>query len=108
MFVLAFVFQGLVIDMSRINNVAFDQQSGICIAGAGATWADVIRILNNYGRAPKTLQSYASFSVGGSVSVNAHGITSDYSLGESLVSLKVELMQFFFFFSLKCNLFPDS
>ena len=35
---------------------------------------------------PRTLQSYASFSVGGSVSVNAHGITNDYSMHECVES----------------------
>jgi decaprenylphospho-beta-D-ribofuranose 2-oxidase len=31
------------------------------------------------------MQSYSTFSVGGTVAVNAHGITSDHSLHESVV-----------------------
>jgi FAD/FMN-containing dehydrogenase len=80
---------GIAIDMCRLNRVTFDVATQLCTAEAGALWSDVIQVLNVHGRSPKTLQSYASFSVGGSVSVNAHGITSDYSLGESLVSLKI-------------------
>jgi FAD/FMN-containing dehydrogenase len=33
--------------------------------GAGAMWSDLIKYLNDFGKAPRTLQSYASFSVGG-------------------------------------------
>ena len=35
------------------------------------------------------MQSYSTFSVGGSVSVNAHGITTDYTVGESVLSMTV-------------------
>jgi FAD/FMN-containing dehydrogenase len=53
--------------------------------GTGATWAELIRFLNPHGKTPRTLQSYATFSVGGSLSVNAHGITSDHCVAESVL-----------------------
>ena len=35
------------------------------------------------------MQSYCSFSVGGTLAVNAHGITTDYCFAESVVSLRL-------------------
>ena len=40
---------------------------------AGATWADVQRAINPYGLSLKNMQSQNIFTVGGSISVNAHG-----------------------------------
>jgi FAD/FMN-containing dehydrogenase/SAM-dependent methyltransferase len=76
---------GLALDMCFANAVRFDAAADTVTAGAGATWADVIRVLNAHGRAPRTLQSYASFSVGGTLAVNGHGITSDFCVAESVV-----------------------
>lgn len=45
--------------------------------------------MNKYGLSPRTMQSYASFSIGGAVSVNAHGITTDYAMDESVLALKI-------------------
>ncbi|KAL6051450.1 Accessory Sec system protein Asp3 [Balamuthia mandrillaris] len=55
----------------------------------GALWQDVIRELNKAGLSPRTMQSYSSFSVGGTLAVNAHGITSDFALAESVVSFRL-------------------
>jgi FAD/FMN-containing dehydrogenase len=77
--------QGVALDMRWVAHVAYDADSGTVTAGAGATWADVIVALNPHGKTPRTLQSYCSFSVGGTVAVNAHGITSDHPLAESVV-----------------------
>ena len=35
------------------------------------------------------MQSYCSFSVGGTIAVNAHGITSDHCLAQSVVSFNI-------------------
>ncbi len=75
---------GVAIDMGQVRHVRYDAAAQSCHCGAGALWADVICELNRHGKAPRTLQSYATFSVGGSVSVNAHGITSDEALGEAV------------------------
>ena len=42
-------------------------------ARAGARWRDVIRTLDPLGFSPKVMQSNSDFSVGGTLSVNAHG-----------------------------------
>jgi hypothetical protein len=79
----------VVLDMKFVDNVEYNVATGTVQCGAGATWSKVIQHLNNYGKSPRTLQSYCTFSVGGSVSVNAHGITSDHPVGESVVSLTI-------------------
>ena len=80
---------GICIDMEYVNHVNYDQDSERVRCGAGARWSSVIQYLNEFGRAPRTLQSYCSFSVGGSIAVNAHGITSDFVLAECIRSLTV-------------------
>lgn len=80
---------GIILDMKRVDHVVFDASSDTVRCGAGAKWSDVISLLNRYGKAPRTLQSYCTFSVGGTVSVNAHGITTDFAMAESVSSLKL-------------------
>ena len=77
---------GLLIDMAKMNKIDYDIDSESVTVGAGILWSDVVYHLNKFGKSPKTLQSYSTFSVGGSMSVNAHGITSDYCLHESIIS----------------------
>ncbi len=78
----------IIIDMKLLNKVNY-LNNDTYIAEAGATWIDVIYCLNQYGKTPHTLQSYSNFSVGGSVSANIHGITSDESLIKSIISLRI-------------------
>lgn len=79
--------RGVVIDMQYVNHMRYDKDREVVCVGSGAMWADLIRYLNQYGKAPRTLQSYCSFSVGGTLSVNGHGITTDYCVAESVVSI---------------------
>lgn len=74
--------EGVILDMAYISHVQYDAKSDTVLCGAGAIWSDVISHLNTFGKTPRTLQSYCTFSVGGSISVNAHGITSDFTMGE--------------------------
>ncbi|CAF4001213.1 unnamed protein product, partial [Rotaria sp. Silwood1] len=37
---------------------------------------------------PVVMQSYCTFSVAGTISVNAHGITSDHAMIESVISIE--------------------
>ncbi|XWV25902.1 oxidoreductase, FAD-binding [Tupanvirus soda lake] len=69
--------------MNRIINFNYDQK--IVTVQPGMMWSDLIKFLNEFGLSPMTLQSYSSFSIGGSLSVNAHGITNDYGVCESIV-----------------------
>mmetsp|Transcript_6374 Transcript_6374/g.9373 ORF Transcript_6374/g.9373 Transcript_6374/m.9373 type:complete len:1657 (-) Transcript_6374:302-5272(-) len=57
--------------------------------GPGCHWSDLIKKLNAYGKAPRTMQSYCSFSVGGTLAVNAHGITTDYCFAESVLEFRL-------------------
>jgi FAD/FMN-containing dehydrogenase len=65
---------GIVIDMKQLNNiVAFDEKQKTITVQAGATWYDVQRHIDPYNLSVKAMQSYNSFSIGGSLSINAHG-----------------------------------
>jgi len=50
-----------------------DTNSRIYRVSAGARWRDVIRVLDPIGFSPAVTQSNHDFSVGGTLSVNAHG-----------------------------------
>jgi FAD/FMN-containing dehydrogenase/glycerophosphoryl diester phosphodiesterase len=63
----------VVIDMSRMRALALDDATGILTVGSGASWSDVQRFLDARGRAVLVMQSDNVFSVGGTLSVNAHG-----------------------------------
>lgn len=77
---------GFVLDMRHFDRLAYDPATELVSAGTGAHWTDLIHYLNQFGLSPRTMQSYSSFSVGGTVSVNAHGIATDHCLAESIVS----------------------
>jgi len=80
---------GYLIDMKYLNRIIdFDESSKTVTVEPGIMWCELIKFLNEYGLSPTTLQSYSSFSIGGSLSVNAHGITNDYGVAESVISLK--------------------
>lgn len=57
--------------------------------GPGCHWSDLIKVLNAHGKSPRTMQSYCSFSVGGTLAVNAHGITTDYCFAESVIEFRL-------------------
>eukprot|EP01080_Neovahlkampfia_damariscottae_P011753 gene11753-5091_t len=77
------------IDMKYMKTMKYDEKKKVLIAEPGATWGDAIRFLNNFGQSPEIMQSYCSFSIGGTISVNAHGITSDNSMIESIISFRM-------------------
>ena len=62
---------GLQLDMTAMADMRLD--SDALVVGAGAIWRDVIRFLDTRGRSVAIMQSDADFSVGGTISVNAHG-----------------------------------
>ena len=85
----SFSENNLLIDIKYMNRIIdFDCEKQIVTVEPGILWSDLIRFLNEYGLSPMTLQSYSSFSVGGSISVNAHGITNDYGVCESIVNIR--------------------
>ncbi len=65
---------GIVVDMTSYNQIlSFDPAAKRITVQAGATWEDIQNKINPYGLAVRTMQSQNSFTVGGSISVNAHG-----------------------------------
>ena len=55
---------------------------------SGATRCDIIKYVNNYKKTPIVMQSYCNFSIGGSISVNAHGINNIH-ISDSIVCIKI-------------------
>jgi hypothetical protein len=81
---------GLILDMKYFNHILeFDPQNMIITVEPGMTWSQLICYLDCYGLSPMTLQSYSSFSIGGTISVNAHGITNDSGIYGSIISLGI-------------------
>ncbi|GGC61650.1 FAD-binding protein [Undibacterium terreum] len=62
------------LDMREMNQVlGFDPQARTIRVQAGIRWCDIQRFVDPHGLAVKIMQTYANFTVGGSLSVNAHG-----------------------------------
>lgn len=81
---------GYQLDMQYFNHVVkINKEQKLITVEPGITWCEVIRCVDSYGLSPMTLQSYSSFSVGGTISVNGHGITNDYGVYNSVESLKI-------------------
>ena len=65
---------GLHLDMRGMNRLVWFRPSERTVrVQAGMRWRELQALLQPVGLAVKTMQSYANFTVGGSVSVNAHG-----------------------------------
>jgi FAD/FMN-containing dehydrogenase len=68
------VRNGLHLDMRRLDQLVWVRPSERTVrVQAGMRWRALQDHLDPLGLAVKTMQSYANFTVGGSVSVNAHG-----------------------------------
>jgi SAM-dependent methyltransferase len=81
------VRNGYVLDMKCMNKILnFDKAKKLVCVEPGILWSDLIHFLNDHKLTPMTLQSYSSFSVGGTISVNAHGITNDKGMYNSIDS----------------------
>nr|WP_241243145.1 FAD-binding oxidoreductase [Paenibacillus whitsoniae] len=65
---------GIVVDMTSFNRIlSLDPAAKTIRVQAGATWADIQNAVNPYGLSVRTMQSQNIFTVGGSISINAHG-----------------------------------
>ena len=76
---------GIVLDMRRLNQVQIHPESSTITVGAGATWHDIQKAIHPQ-FAIKSMQSTDIFTVGGSISVNAHGM--DHRAGAVMNSLR--------------------
>lgn len=83
----------LYLDMVDLNQIiSFDAVEKILVVQSGATWKQILEFLDPYDLSVKAMQSYANFTVGGTISVNAHGRGIEYStIGSTLNGLKVML-----------------
>ncbi len=73
----SFVKNGLVLDMRAMNEINVDAHGKILTVGSGAKWVEIQKFLDARGLSVKAMQSINIFTVGGSLSVNAHGIAHD-------------------------------
>ena len=65
---------GLHLDMRGLNRLVWlDPAAKRARVQAGMRWRDLQDLIDPHNLAVKTMQSYANFTVGGAVSVNAHG-----------------------------------
>lgn len=66
--------QTLQIDMRKFNKiVSFSSEKKEITVQAGIRWRELIQFIDRYNLSVKVMQSYANFTVGGSLSVNVHG-----------------------------------
>lgn len=66
---------GIMIDMKPYNKILeVDPEEKTVTVQSGATWADIQEAINPYALSLKVSQSQNIFTVGGSLSVNAHGL----------------------------------
>jgi FAD/FMN-containing dehydrogenase len=65
---------GLFLDMRDFNRVvAFDPAARRVTVETGITWRDLLDVIDPQGLSIAIMQTYANFTVGGSLSVNCHG-----------------------------------
>nr|WP_246616809.1 FAD-binding oxidoreductase [Sphingomonas yunnanensis] len=81
----AFKRGGVVLDMRSMDAIRLDPKARTVEVGAGATWHQIQMALHPR-FAVKAMQSTDIFSVGGSISVNAHGM--DHQAGAVMGSLR--------------------
>lgn len=73
----SFIQDGLVLDMRGLNKMKLNKESMTLNVQTGAKWADVQKFLDKEGLSVKAMQSINIFTVGGTLSVNAHGVAHD-------------------------------
>ena len=62
------------LDLRQLNAVLrFEPATAVIRVQAGIRWCDIQRFVDPHGLAVKIMQTYANFTVGGALSVNAHG-----------------------------------
>lgn len=87
----AFDDHALVLDMRKFNRVEVNEAARTMTVQPGATWHDIQNLLHPR-FAVKAMQSTDIFSVGGSISVNAHGMDHQAgSVAGSVRSMRVML-----------------
>ena len=87
----AFDDHALVLDMRKFNRIEVDAEARTMTVQPGATWHAIQNLLHPH-LAVKAMQSTDIFSVGGSISVNAHGMDHQVgSIAGTIRSMRVML-----------------
>jgi FAD/FMN-containing dehydrogenase len=87
----AFAKNALVLDMRGFNRMTLDEQASVVRVESGASWHDIQKAIHPKW-AVKSMQSTDIFTVGGSISVNAHGMDHrSGSVGRTVRSMRVML-----------------
>jgi FAD/FMN-containing dehydrogenase len=88
----SFVKDGLVLDMRAFHRMRLDKEHKILNVQTGATWKQVQVLLDGQGLSVKAMQSINIFTVGGTLSVNAHGVAHNPGpIASTVRSLRIML-----------------
>ena len=84
---------GLQLDMRSMRQLmTLDPIGKVAKVQAGMRWRDLQTLLDPHGLSVRTMQSYANFTVGGSISVNCHGrYVGHGSIVHSVLALQLVL-----------------
>lgn len=75
------------IDMRKLNKIIeFSADNKTIVVEAGIRWCDIQQFVDEHNLSVKIMQTYANFTVGGSLSVNCHG--RYIGLGAVILSVK--------------------
>src|SRR5713101_4848864 len=69
-----FTHDGLVLDLRNFNHIRLDKEHKTVNLQSGVRWWQLQQLLDTEGLSVKSMQSINIFSVGGTLSINAHGI----------------------------------
>src|SRR6266849_6122391 len=69
-----FTHDGLVLDLRNFNHIRLDKEHKSVNLQSGVRWWQLQQLLDTEGLSVKSMQSINIFSVGGTLSINAHGI----------------------------------
>jgi FAD/FMN-containing dehydrogenase len=87
----AFFHNALVLDIRQFNQMSLDEEQKILTVQSGAVWHDIQTFLHPK-FAVKAMQSTDIFTVGGSISVNAHGMDHQVgAIGKTIRAMRLML-----------------
>ncbi len=73
----SFIQDGIVMDLRDFNRIRLDKEHKAVNVQSGVRWWQLQKLLDEQGLAVKSMQSINIFSIGGTLSINAHGIDPD-------------------------------
>jgi len=86
------IHDGTVVDIKNLNRIIdVDIPNATMTVESGCTWRQILEMLTPMGLSPEVMQSYYDFTVGGALSVNAHGRDTTGSIIKTVRSIRVML-----------------